>query len=474
MQNQAIITLDLMQKRSIFALDLMQTYNIYSMNYIKRNIDKELELWKSDVHRKPLLLRGARQVGKTSVVRNLGNKFTHYLEVNFESDKEIKTFFQGNLNPKAICEKLSLYYEVPIIPGETLLFFDEIQSCKEAIESLRFFYERYPELHLIAAGSLLEFALTEIPSFAVGRIRSIFLYPMSFDEFLSAIQLDGLIKAKRQADFKHPLENAFHQRLNEQLRKFLILGGMPEVVSTYVQTGDMLRCMRILDDLQISFRDDFAKYKVNVPTVRIREVFDSVAEQAGGRFVYAKASQVSNYRQVKEAVDLLIMAGLIIPVYKNAANGLPIGAGVNTSVFKLLVLDTGLLQRMAQLDISRLMVSEDWEVVNKGAIAEQFAALEILKCYSPYTQTTLYFWQREARNSNAEVDYVLPYNNGILPLEIKAGVKGSMKSLYLFMEDKKIAYGVRSSMENFGEYGNIKVCPLYALGDYIRNENIND
>lgn len=439
------------------------------MNYLGRVIDQDLEMWRSEEHRKPLLLRGARQVGKSSVVRNLGRKFKYYLEINFESDKDVRAFFQGNLNPQTICEKLSLYYEIPVVPGETLLFLDEIQGCHDALASLRFFYERYPELHLIAAGSLLEFALTDVPSFAVGRVRSIFLYPMSFDEYLSAVSLDGLKQVKQQGSPSHPIDEVFHKKLNEQLRKFLILGGMPEVVSTYVQTGDMLKCMRVLDDLRISFHDDFAKYKENVPTLRIREVFDSVAEQAGGRFMYTKASRESNYRQVKEAVDLLVMSGLVIPVYKNSATGLPIGAGMNTSIFKLLILDTGLLQRMAQLDISRMMISDDWEIVNKGAIAEQYAALELLKSGSPYTTTSLYFWQREARNSNAEVDFVVQSRDGILPVEIKSGAKGSMRSLHLFLDEKKIAYGVRSSMENFSEYERIKVCPLYALGDFIQS-----
>ncbi|MDR0891486.1 MAG: ATP-binding protein [Mediterranea sp.] len=437
------------------------------MKYLKRSIDKELIIWKEEDSRKPLLLRGARQVGKSSVVRNFGQMFAHYLEVNFESEPEVKVFFQGNLNPQVICEKLSVYYNVPIVPGKTLLFFDEIQGCKEAIASLRFFYERYPELHLIAAGSLLEFAIAEIPSFAVGRIRSIFLYPMSFNEFLSAMNQEGLIKLKQQANFSNPIDPVFHQRLNELLRKFLILGGMPEVVSTYLRTSDMLKCMRVLDDLRLSFRDDFAKYKPSVPPHRIREVFDSAAEQAGNRFVYAKVGKDNNYRQVKEAVNLLIMAGLIIPVYKSTANGVPIGAGVNSSIFKLLVLDTGLFQRMAQLNIAQLLVEEDSNLSNKGAIAEQFAALEILKSSSPYLQETLYFWQREAKNSNAEVDFLLSHKGEIIPLEIKSGTKGSMRSLLLFLEEKGSSYGLRSSMENFSTYQNVKVCPLYALGDFI-------
>lgn len=440
------------------------------MKYLTREIDKEFKAWKSETQRKPLLLRGARQVGKSSAVKNLGKTFKYYVEVNFEMDNEVKVLFQGNLNPQTICEKLSLYYNTPIIPGETLLFFDEIQSCKEAIAALRFFYERYAELHVIAAGSLLEFALAEIPSFGVGRIRSLFLYPMSFNEYLDSIGLTALKQAKQHADFTHPLDDIFHQKLNEQLRKFLILGGMPEVISTYVETNDILKSMKALDDLHISFHDDFAKYKENVPTLRIREVFDSVAEQAGNKFVYARASQEGNYRQVREAVELLTMAGMIIPVYKNAANGLPIGVGMNTAIFKLLIMDTGLLQRMAQLDIAAMTTADtdNWNIINKGAIAEQFAALELLKNGSPYEPNQLYFWQRETKNSNAEVDYIVQNGNTILPIEIKAGTKGAMRSLHLFLEEKKnIPFGLRSSMENFAEYENIKVCPLYALGDIL-------
>lgn len=387
------------------------------------------------------------------------------MEVNFESDKDIYSFFEGNLIPKDICEKLSIYYNIPIIPGETLLFFDEIQRCLPAISSLRFFYEKYVALHLVAAGSLLEFALADIPSFAVGRVRSIFMYPFSFNEFLMALNVDSLLKAKIAADFKHPLPEAIHQKLNDYLKKFLLLGGMPEVISTYIHSDDILECMQVLDDIRISFQDDFAKYKEKVPTLRIQEVFNSAAEQSGSKFVYSRACKDISYRQIKEAVELLTMAGLVIPVYRTPGNGIPLGTGADSSYFKLLILDTGLFQRMLNLTISQLFTSNDWEVINKGAIAEQFAGLELLKSASPYQQTTLYFWQREAKSSNAEVDYLVQQGDVICPIEIKSGIKGSMRSLYLYLEEKSIALGIRSSLENFGEYDNIKVCPLYALGD---------
>lgn len=430
-------------------------------------MDSELSKWANTKQRKPLLLRGARQVGKSSAVRNLASSFTYYLEVNFESDKDVHALFEGNINPVEICEKLSLYYNVPIKPGETLLFFDEIQMCIPAISSLRFFYEKYSELHLVAAGSLLEFALTDLPSFAVGRVRSLFMYPFSFDEFLWALNEDRLVTAKNKADYEHPLPEPIHNKLNDYLKKYFILGGMPEVVSVYVSSNDIIECMHVLDDIKISFRADFAKYKERVPSLRIQEVFDSAAEQAGGKFVYTRASKESSYRQVKEAVELLIMAGLLIPVYRTSGNGIPLGAGADLSQFKLLVMDMGLFQRMLGLDMSALFISNDWDVINKGALAELFAGLELVKTSSPYMQVQLYYWLREAKNSNAEVDYLVQQGQHICPIEIKSGVKGSMRSLYLFLETKNIAFGIRSSLENFAQFDKVKVCPLYALGNKL-------
>lgn len=435
------------------------------MKYLRRYIDEDLRKWSKGKNRKPLLLRGARQVGKSSAVKQLGRSFTYFVEVNFESDKAIHEFFKGDLNPLAICEKLSLYYNIPILPGESLLFFDEIQQCPPAISSLRFFYEKYPELHLIAAGSLLEFTLSELPSFAVGRVRSLFMYPLSFNEFLMAHQEDRLLSAKKKATYNQPLPAPIHEKLNDYLKTFLILGGMPEVISVYVGDGDILECMQVLDDIRVSLYADFTKYKEKIPTLRIQEVFHSAAEQAGGKFVYASASKGSTYRQIKEAVELLTMAGLLVPVYRTSANGIPLGASADTSQFKLLVLDTGLFQRMLDLDISHLFTSNNWQTINKGAIAEQFAGLELLKASSPYLQTNLYYWQREAKSSNAEVDYLIQQNENICPIEIKSGLKGSMRSLFLFLEEKSIEYGIRSSLENFSEYESIKVRPLYSLGD---------
>ncbi len=433
--------------------------------YIERNIDKELLFWKNENSRKPLLVRGARQVGKSSSIRKLGDYFHYFIEINFEEHKNVHSLFEGNLTPQLLCENLSVMFDIDIIPGKTLLFFDEIQTCIPAISSLRFFYEKMPELHVIAAGSLLEFALTEIPSFGVGRIRSIYMYPLSFDEFLIGLGQRKLLDAKRKADARNPLTTPIHEKLLSFLKKFLIIGGMPEVVEKYASENDLRGCQRILDNLIVSFRTDFVKYKHRVQSSRIREVFESVVHQSGRKFVYKKASQNLNTQQIKEALELLIMAGLVIPVTHTSANGLPLGAEANPKKRKMLLLDTGIFQRLMQLDISELLFRKDFKLVNKGGIAEQFVGLEILKNASCYNQAELFYWHREALNSNAEVDYLIQRHNSIIPIEVKSGTKGSMNSMFIFLNEKNSSYGCRLSLENFAEYKNIKVYPLYAFSN---------
>ena len=435
--------------------------------YLTRKIDKELLLWKAENERKPLLIRGARQVGKSSSIRKLGEHFEFFLEINFEENKKVHSLFEGDLTPQVLCENLAVMFDTTIEPGKTLLFFDEIQACIPAISSLRFFYEKMPELHLIAAGSLLEFALAEIPSFGVGRIRSMFMYPLSFDEFLDGMGQGKLKEMKCRSNHQNPLIQPLHEKLLDYLKKSLVIGGMPEVVKNYVEKNDLRECQKVLDDLIISFRADFAKYKNRVPSLRIKEVFESVVLQSGGKYTYSKASQNLNILQIKEALDLLIMAGLVIPVTHTSANGIPLGAGANPKKRKMLIYDTGLFQRLMQLDISELIFGDNFELINKGGIAEQFIGLEILKNSSCYQQSELFYWHREALNSNAEVDYLIQKQNDIIPVEVKSGTKGSMNSMFLFLKEKNARFGYRLSMENFAEYDNIRVCPLYALANIL-------
>lgn len=437
-----------------------------NINYLHRTIDSYLLDWSTDSRRKPLLLRGARQVGKSSTIRNLGSRFKYFVEVNFDKNKDVNILFEQNLSPQELCEQLSLIYNIPIIAGETLLFLDEIQSCKAAISSLRYFYEDYPELHIIAAGSLLEFALESLSSFGVGRIRSMYIYPFSFEEFLMACGEGALWRAISEASAEKPLLEPVHRKALALLKKFFVLGGMPEVISAYIEGAKMLECIRIMDDLIISYRDDFSKYNKRVPESRISEVFDSVVLNSGKPFVYAGAAN-ANTKQIKEALELLIKAGLVISVTHSSSNGIPLGAEINTKKRKMMVFDTGLFQRMLGLNLSELILSNDLEVINKGAIAEIFVGLELQKSSSSYSKDDLYFWKREVKSSNAEVDYVFQQGENIIPLEVKAGTRGSMQSMHLFISEKSSEFGIRCSSENFSSFDKIKVVPLYAAGALI-------
>ncbi len=374
---------------------------------VSRKIDQILVEWKSQTNRKPLMLRGARQVGKSTAVQVLSKHFEHFIEINFESQIEVHTFFKGNLDPKAICENLSLYFDTPIVEGKTLLFFDEIQACLPAISSMRFFYEKLPALHLISAGSLLEFALEELPSFGVGRVRSIFVYPFSFDEFLGAMGEQKLVKFKKDANAIEPLLEPFHQKLIDYFKKFLIIGGMPEAVAYYANRGSLLEVQTVLDDLLISIQSDFAKYNKRVPSLRILEVFESVVKQTGGKFVFTNAATQATHLQIKEALRLLTMAGLVIPITHTSANGVPLGAEADDRKRKMILLDTGLFQRALGLNVGQLMAQNSFDAINKGAIAEMFVGLEWLKYSNPFQSENLYYWHRENANSNAEIDYVV-------------------------------------------------------------------
>jgi len=350
---------------------------------------------------------------------------------------------------------------MPFEAGKTLLFFDEIQASIPAISSLRFFYEKMPDLHVIAAGSLLEFALEELPSFGVGRVRSLYLYPFSFNEFLNALNEKILIQAIAEASPENPLSDVVHSKALNLYKRFLIVGGMPKVVSYYAETGNLLKCRQILDSLIDAYQDDFVKYRKRISAFMLLEVFRAVVRQNGGKFVYSKATPELNTVQVKICLDLLTKAGLIFPVTHSSSNGLPLGAEANPKFRKYFLFDTGIFHRLLQLDLSDLLLNNDFEAINKGAIAEIFTGLELLK--SGTSRTELFYWQRETKNSQAEVDFLWQKQGKILPIEVKSGKKGSMQSLFLFLDEKQLDRGIRVSQENFEKYGKIDVYPLYAV-----------
>ena len=430
---------------------------------MKRLIDTELEIWAAEKEPKPLLLRGARQVGKTYAVRKLGKRFKHFAELNFDENPEIATFFDGALSAGPIVEKLAAYTHTPIIPGKTLLFLDESQACPRSLAALRYFREQLPSLHVITAGSLLEFALEEIPSLGVGRLTSRFMYPMTFTEFLWGIGEAALVDMMNAADFTHPIDEPFHRRLNSLLRTYMTIGGMPEIVAKYVENRDLLSAMNMLDDLLLVFHDDFAKYRKRVPLSRLAETFRSVAMQSGGKFVAAHVSRETKSTAIRDALELLVKAGLVLKTFHSSANGIPLGSEINETAFKALLADTGLHQRLLGLDLKELVSIDDAAFANKGSLAEIYSALQIASHSSMRHRPELYYWHRDAPNATAEVDFVMQHGNGVLPVEVKAGLRGSMKSLRLFMAEKHIDIGVRVSLENFATLPDVRIIPLYAI-----------
>lgn len=450
------------------------------MEYVKRKIDSELAKWKNDPMRKPLLLRGARQVGKSSAIRQFGKGFKYFAEVNFERHKAIKSFFQGDIDVHLIAKKIANYINVPVEEGQTLLFLDEIQECPEAIMALRFFKEDYPELHVVAAGSLLEFTLQELPTFGVGRIHSLFMYPMTFDEFLYANHEEGLIAMRNEANCQHPLDSAFHDKLIEYFRLYLMVGGMPEAVVAWVKTRDFKRCRNIQEDIVLTYEDDFGKYKKRVNASLLRTTMRGVCHQIGEKLTLKQISTDFQSSQIREALRLLALAGIIIPVVSTSGNGVPLDAEANEKKVKMLFLDPGLLLAVLQLEgrlsqqfIQQIMVGNPQDLVNKGGLTEMVAGLEIVRNKPCVQRYKMFYWEKTG-NSVAEIDYLEVENLKIVPIEVKSNTQGGMKSLWMFMRDKHLFNAIRCSLENFGEFEyvdkndedavrHIRVIPLYAL-----------
>ena len=457
--------------------------------YLERTIDTLLLEWKQSSSLKPLLLRGARQVGKSWAVEHLGETFDYFIEVNFEKRPEMKEVFEKVHDVHALADRLSMLYGKPVEPGKTLLFFDEIQDSPDAIRSLWSFKEDYPGLHVIAAGSLLEFTLQELPSFGVGRIRSLFVYPFSFDEFLAAEGKSSWVKAKKEAKDGEPLLTALHNDLVQHFRTFLMVGGMPASVAAWVKTHDYRQCQTELDDIQLSYYDDFAKYARKVDPALLRNTLQSIILQIGNKFMYSKVEGSYRSEEVKKALRLLCDAGVIKRVSFTAANGLPLGAETNDKFRKYIYLDSGLLLRILDLDLgsarqlSELILAGSAEdLVNKGGLTEMVLGWELVKYNNPRSQHDLYYWENTDEGTRSEVDYIIARDMKVLPIECKSGISGKMKSLFLFMRQKHLNRGIQCSLENFALLENedkqdnnaprrIQIIPLYAVSNILPSDS---
>ena len=456
--------------------------------YYERIIDRYLSEWATRPIHKPILLRGARQVGKSTAVRHLGESFKYYVEINLEKQSNYIDLFKKDLDVTRIVPQMAAMCGTPIVPNETLLFIDEIQESQEAIMALRYFKEDMPNLHVIAAGSLLEFVLDEIPTFGVGRIHSMYMFPMTFDEFLLANGEQLLLDARGQANIDAPLPTPLHEKLIGLMRTFMLVGGMPESVVKWVQTHDFLQCQEVQDDIITGYEADFPKYKKKVDPQLLIATMKSAATQATKKFVYSRVPGEYKTAEVKKALDLLIKAGVLVPVTHSSGNGLPLGDEADESIRKILLLDTGLMLRLLNMTMgdtsaitAQILTATAADLVNKGPMAEMLAGLELLHYLTPNLHHDLYYWVRQAKNATAEIDYLLSRDMKVLPFEVKAGVQGGMKSLWDFMREKKLDQAVRCSLENFGKFDyvdaeaegairHVEVYPLYALSQFVMRE----
>ena len=432
---------------------------------MKRDIEAEFKKWRDEKRRYPLLVRGARQVGKSYCIKKFaGEYFENLVEINFEQNPKYKACFD-TLNPEKIIESISIIANSDITPGKTLLFLDEIQECPNAIISLRYFYEQYFDLHVIAAGSLLEFALSQKDfQMPVGRIQYIYLKPLSFLEFLDALG-EGKIRNLIEDISRDNLPaNVIHEHILSFIKLYFIIGGMPAVVYEYINSGNIKRCLNIQTLIIQTYRDDFGKYASRVKYKYLQKIFYGVPKMVGRKFKYSNIDIEMQSRDLKEALTLLEKAGVVYRVKHTSGNGLPLEAQSNENMFKVVFLDIGLMQNICGLGSDIYLTSlQDFIKVNDGAIAEQFVAQELLGYQDFYTQPSLYYWVREAKNSSAEVDYVIPCCSKALPIEIKSGKTGTFRSMHLFLQKAGLSVGVKISLLPFDFTLPIISIPFYAV-----------
>jgi predicted AAA+ superfamily ATPase len=430
---------------------------------MKRIIDQHLEDWKNSPYRKPLLLRGARQVGKTHAVRQLARKFNSFVELNFEFDVGVKNIFDKDLDPLRIIQELSFIAKKQIVPGETLLFFDEIQGAPQAVIALRYFYEKLPALHVIAAGSLLDFTTQKV-GIPVGRVSSLYMYPMSFYEFLCAGRHGLLAQALLTHPANKPISESMHERTLGLLGEYFAIGGMPEAVLRWYETRNPALCFSIHQTLIDTYRQDFNKYAKQHQIKYLDVIFRSVPQQLGRKFKYTAVEGDYRKRELSPCVDLLTTAGIINPITKTAGNGVPLGAEADPSNFKLIFLDIALNQAILGFDLSTWLTDPQQEFINKGALTEAFVGQEMLAYAHPEQKKNLFYWQRNAHGSEAEVDYLIQRQDQIVPIEVKSGFGSTLRSMHMFLEThQQSTYGLRFSTQNYSVHEKIHSYPLYGL-----------
>lgn len=421
---------------------------------LKRNAIQVLINWKSSDERKPMVLKGARQVGKTWLMKEFGkNYYDSYVYFNFDEEDELKSIFETNKNPHRIIELLSMISGEKILPGETLIIFDEIQECPEALNTLKYFKEKANEYHVIAAGSLLGTLLAKPKSYPVGMVNLLDIYPLSFDEFLDATD-SALFEYYESIQKEQQIEEIFHNRLLDAYNYYLIIGGMPECVASWVKYKDPARISQIQKELIEVYENDFSKHNGKVNSGRILMVFRSIVAQLAKpneKFMYGAVREGGRARDFEEAIEWLVSAGMLNRVYNVSKMEHPLSAFDKLDQFKLFVFDTGLLKHMAGIDNSAILLKTDYQF--KGPLTENYVLQQLR---GQFDVEPRYF-----SDKNNEIDFVLQYGTEIIPVEAKGGEDKSAPSFKKYISDHHPEHALRYSKRGYRKDGYITNVPLY-------------
>jgi len=430
---------------------------------MKRNATEYLAHWATKPNRKPLIINGARQIGKSWAVRELGKTVfkQNFLELNFEKNPQLNQIFEVDLGVTRIIKEIEIL-ENTTISDATLLFFDEIQNCPKAIMALRYFYEDLPNLSIISAGSLLEFQLKDIP-FPVGRVEMYNMFPMSFSEFLMATANERLIPYLKKTD--NDVSQTITDKIVAELLNYYWVGGMPECVKHFAENKDYKTVRKIQDDLMYTYQQDFAKYSTLVNKDCLMDVLNNITKNIGGQIIYSKLSERFTMPTNKKGVEVLTTAKLLYKIENVSVKALPFSS--NGKQFKMLFLDIGLLLCLSRVSYENLFYSKSINTNFSGAWAEQFVGQQLLtQGFEP-----LRYWARNKPNSSAEVDFVIENNGEIIPIEVKSGAAGKLRSLHLMLaENLNIERGLVLANTKFGSEAKIKFMPLYNAEFIGQNE----
>ncbi len=429
---------------------------------MKRILMDELIRWKGKSRRKPLIIHGARQVGKTWLMKEFGKKyFADTIYINFENNERMAWVFEGNLDTKRIIEALQIESGKHIDPGNCLIIFDEIQEVPRALTSLKYFCEEAPEYAIVAAGSLLGMALHQGTSFPVGKVDFFKLFPMSFTEFLSAVGEEQLCELLRRDD--QSLQKAFHEKFANYLRQYYFVGGMPEAVLTYAETRDYSQVRQVQNNLLLYYESDFSKHASAGQILRIQMIWNSIPSQLAKenrKFIYGVVREGARAKDFEIAIQWLMDYGLIHKSFRITKPGIPLTAYTEFSAFKVFMLDIGLLGAKANLSPRTLLEGNRIFTEFKGALTEQFTAQELVS-----SGMALYYYS--AVNSKGEIDFVIQVNDQIIPLEVKAEENLRAKSLRAFCEKYAPMKGIRTSMSGYREEDWMVNVPLYQIREYL-------